>query len=388
MPIYRYRGYNAGGAEATGTVEADGLKDAAQKVKGLGFFPKAIEPQAKKKRASFLRGRDEGRLPDVTRQLSVLVGSGVPLVEALKAVSEENRGHWKDMFVAIRERVMAGASLSRAMEDFDKTFPEFYRNLVHSGEASGTLDKVLDRVAGFLESQYAVREKVRAAMIYPVFMAGVGMVVLAFLFTFVVPKIVKMFEDTKNALPFTTVVLIWISNLFVHYWWLLLIAAIGALVAGRKLKKKHAVLIDRAKLRLPFQSLYLARFTRTLGFLLEGGLPMLLSLELSGKATGNVYLQRKVVEAAEKVTEGAQLSGALEGLPPVLRQLIATGEKSGMLVEVLGKAADAYDSEFDRRVQKALSLLEPSMILIMGLIVGFIVLSVLLPMFQLNQLIR
>jgi general secretion pathway protein F len=388
MPIYKYRGYKAGGAEATGTVEADGLKDAAHKVRGLGFFPKAIEPQARKKRASFLRGRDEGRLPDVTRQLSVLVGAGVPLVEALKAVSEENRGQWKDMFVAIRERVMAGASLSRAMEDFGKTFPEFYRNLVHSGEASGTLDRVLDRVAGFLENQNAVREKVRAAMIYPVFMAGVGIVVLAFLFTFVVPKIVKMFEDTKNALPFTTVVLIWMSNLFVHYWWLLLLAAVGALAAGRNLRNRHAVLIDRAKLRLPFQSLYLARFTRTLGFLLEGGLPMLLSLELAGKATGNVYLQRKVAEAAGKVTEGAPLSSALEGLPPVLRQLIATGEKSGMLAEVLGKAADAYDGEFDRRVQKALSLLEPSMILVMGLIVGFIVLSVLLPMFQLNQLIR
>jgi general secretion pathway protein F len=159
-------------------------------------------------------------------------------------------------------------------------------------------------------------------------------------------------------------------------------------VAGRRLGKKHSLLIDKGKLRLPFQSLYFARFTRTLGFLLEGGLPMLLALELAGKTTGNLYLQMKIGEAAGKVSEGAQLSSALEGLPPVLRQLIATGEKSGMLVEVLGKAADAYDSEFDRRVHKALSLLEPSMILLMGLIVGFIVMAVLLPMFQLNQLIK
>lgn len=387
MPIYRYRGYSTSGAEASGTIEADGIKDAVAKVKGLGFYPKTVEPQARKKRAFFRRG-DEGRLPDATRQLSVLIGSGVPLVESLKAVSEENKGHWKDMFVSIRERVMAGASLSRAMEDFGRTFPEFYRSLVHSGEASGTLDRVLDRIAGFLEHQNAVREKVRAAMIYPVFMACVGMVVLAFLFSFVVPKIVKIFEDTESALPIMTVVLIAVSNFFIHYWWLLVLAAVTALAAGRNLKKKHLAAIDRVKLGLPFQGLYYARFTRTLGFLLEGGLPMLHSLELAGKATGNVYLQRKIGEAAGKVSEGAQLSSALEGLPPVLRQLISTGEKSGMLAEVLAKAADAYDSEFDRKVQKTLSLLEPSMILIMGLIVGFIVLAVLLPMFQLNQLIR
>jgi general secretion pathway protein F len=389
MPIFRYRGYRSGGSEAAGTIEADGLKDALSKVRELGFYPRTIERVSGQRRPRLsLRRDDTGRLPDVTRQLSVLVRSGVPLVEALRALSEESKGYWKDTLVAIRERVMSGASLSRAMEDYEKTFPEFYRNMVQSGEASGTLEKVLERLSDFLEHQNAVREKVKAAMVYPVFMASVGIVVLSFIFTFVVPKIVKIFEDSHNALPLMTHILIWVSNAFVHYWWLLLAGAIGLLLGGRKLTERNRALIDSALVRLPFQGLYYSRFTRTLGFLLDGGLPMLRALELAGKSTGNAYLQRKVKEAEMKVSEGARLSSSLEGLPPVLLQLIATGEKSGQLSDILARAADAYDTEFDRKVQKALSLLEPSMILLMGLVVGFIVLAVLLPMFQLNQLIK
>ncbi|GAB4389220.1 MAG: type II secretion system inner membrane protein GspF [Thermodesulfovibrionales bacterium] len=389
MPIFRYRAYRAGGSEAAGTIEADGPRDARAKVRELGFYPRRIERVSEGKGRRFsLRRDDRGRLPEITRQLSVLIRSGVPLVEALRALSEENRGYWKGILIGVRERVVSGASLSRAMEDYGRVFPEFYRNMVHSGEASGTLDMVLVRLADFLEHQGNVREKVKGAMVYPVFMASVGIVVLSFIFTFVVPKIVKIFEDTEEALPLMTTALIFVSNVFVHYWWALILAAVAALYGGRKLARKHRAAVDRALLGLPFHGLYYSRFTRTLGFLLDGGLPMLRALELAGKSTGNAYLERKVREAEARVSEGARLSAALEGLPPVLLQLIATGEKSGKLAEVLNRAADAYDSEFDRKVQRALSLLEPSMILVMGLIVGFIVLAVLLPMFQLNQLIK
>lgn len=386
MPIFRYKGYRAGGADATGTVEADGLKAALLKVKDLGLYPKNIEEYTPKQKMG-LRKADSGRLPAVTRQLSVLLQSGVPLVEALRALSDENKGYWKSMLVGIRDRVSAGASLSRAMEDYEKTFPEFYRNMVASGEASGTLDKVLERLSDFLESQNAIREKVRAAMIYPVLMTSVGLVVLSFLFVFVIPKIVRIFEDTKNALPFITVVLIGVSNFFVNYWWLLLGAAAALAAGGRGVKKRYRGLFDKGLMRV-FQNLYVSRFTRTLSFLLEGGLPVLRSLELAGKSTGNVYLEGVVRDAAEKVSEGARLSQSLAGLPPVLVELIATGERSGRLVDVLRRAADTYEAEFDRKVQRAITLLEPGMILLMGLVVGFIVLAVLLPMFQLNQLIK
>lgn len=383
MPIFRYRGYSRSGSEAAGTIEADGISDALRKIKEQGYFPKTIEESLPARR---FKGRG-GELAPMMRQLSVLIKSGVPLVEALRAVAEENR-RMNAVLVAIRERVQSGASLSRAMEEFGDMFPEFFRSMVASGEASGTLDKVLERLADFLEGQASLREKVTTAMIYPFFMAAVGFVVLAFLFTFVIPKIVRIFEDVKGALPFATVVLIWVSNVFVHYWWLLAIALIAVLASARPLRKRHQRSIDRLTLRLPLQSLYLTRFARSLGFLLGGGLPMLKALELAGKSTGNVYLEDNVREAALKVSDGASLSASLAGLPPVLIALISTGEKSGRLVEVLDMAADAYEEDFDRVVRRALALIEPGMILFMGLIVGFVVLAVLLPMFQLNQLIK
>lgn len=386
MPIFRYKGFRAGGGRSAGTLEAESIKDAIHKVKGLGLYPKELSEYAPGKRSLFGR-KDAWRLPTVTRQLSVLLQSGVPLVEALRALSDENGGRWRGILIDIRERVSSGASLSRGLEEHEDVFPEFYRNMVASGEASGTLDGVLERLADFLESQDAIREKVRAAMIYPIIMTSVSFVVLSFLFVFVIPKIVRMFEDTKSALPFATVLLIWISNVFVRYWWLLMAGLAAAVFGLKRLRAKHRGVFDK-KLMGVFGSLYLGRFARTLGFLLEGGLPMLRALELAGKSSGNIYLEGVSRDAAGKVSEGARLSQALGVLPPVLTQLISTGEKSGRLADVLRRAANSYEADFDRRIKRALALLEPGMILIMGLVVGFIVFAVLLPMFQLNQVIR
>jgi general secretion pathway protein F len=214
---------------------------------------------------------------------------------------------------------------------------------------------------------------------------------MAFLFTFVVPKIVKIFENSKSALPFVTVVLITVSNLFVNYWWAMIILIAVFFLGIRWLRKNKRHMVDAIKLRLPgnvLKSLYFGRFSRTLGFLLEGGMPMLRALELSGRSVGNLVIEERIFHAVDRVAEGARLSASLEGFPSVLLQLIATGEKSGTLPEVLTKAAEAYEEDFERRVQKSLSLLEPVMILLMGVIVGFIVLAVLLPMFQLNQLVK
>ncbi len=312
-------------------------------------------------------------------------------MEALKSLSDENKGFWQGLLVAVRERVSAGSSLSRALEEYPEIFPSFYVNMVAAGEQSSTLDRVLAMLSDFLDKQNAIKERIRIALIYPVLMICVGFVVLVFLFTFVIPKIVRIFENSKSSLPFITVVLIGISNLFLHYWWLMagILAALG--FAARKAHRNRRDMLDRFKLKLPggiLQSLYYARFARTLGFLLDGGLPMLRSLELSAKAIGNMAIETTMKAAGKKLAEGGRLSASLKGFPPVLLQLISTGEKGGNLAEVLSKAADSYEDEFGRRVQKALSLLEPAMILLMGLLVGFIVLAVLLPMFQMNQLIK
>jgi len=391
MPIFHYEGYRADGSHAAGTIEAEGLQDALSAVKSRGIYPKDISQSLEEEKRRFFHRQDSSLLPYVTRQLATLLSAGVPLVDALKSLSDEAKGSWRVLLIGLRERVTAGASLSRALESFPKVFPEFFVNMIAAGEQSGSLDRILLRLADFLENQAATRAKVRTAMIYPVFMASVGFIVLSFLFTFVIPKIVKIFENTKSALPFITRVLIFVSNLFVNYWWALAAALVVLVIGVRRLRERNRPFLDRMKLQMPgniVQSLYFGRFARTLGFLLDGGLPMLKSLELAGRSVGNSALGDRIRDAAARVAEGARLSASLEGFPSVLLQLISTGEKSGTLAEILGKAADSYEEEFERRVQKTLSLLEPVMILLMGLMVGFIVLAVLLPMFQLNQLVK
>lgn len=391
MPIFQYSGYRTDGSEVAGTIEADSQKAAVLRLKESGLYLRKLRESVYYEKSGLFRRTDANFLPSVTRQLSTLLSSGVTLMEALSAIADENSGFWKNLMVGIKEKVAAGASFSKALEEYNTIFPEFYVNMVAAGETSGTLDKVLGRLADFLETQSSIKAKVRTSMVYPVFMICVGFIVLSFLFTFVIPKITKIFKDTESALPFLTVVLIAISDIFQHYWWIL----IGLLLIGifglKRLKEKNRLFIDGMIVRLPgkiIQSLYFARFTRTLGFLLEGGLPVLRALELSAKSIGNTMLQNRVIEAARRVAEGARLSASLEGFPPVLLQLISTGERSGQLVGILKNAADSYEEEFSRRVQKALAFLEPAMILAMGVIVGLVVLAVLLPIFQLNQLIK
>jgi len=391
MPIFQYRGYRSDGSEVTGILEANSYRDAVVRLKDSGLYPKTVRETIYKKRLAFFRSPDTSLLPTVTRQLSTLLSSGVTLIDSLSSVAQEHKGFWQNMLVSIKEHIAAGSSFSKALEGYGRIFPEFYVHMVAAGEASGNLDTVLRRLADFLESQANLKSKVKMSMIYPTIMICISFIVLSFLFTFVIPKITNIFRDTESALPFITVVLITTSTVFQNFWWLLIIILLVGIFGLRKLREQNRILIDRLILRLPgnvLQSLYYTRFARTLAALLEGGLPVLRSLELAAKAIGNSVLGKQVRDAEKRVAEGARLSASLEGFPPVLLQLIATGERSGKLVEVLKNAADSYEDEFSRKVQKALSLLEPGMILVMGLIVGFIVLAVLLPIFQMNQLIK
>lgn len=391
MPIFRYSGYKQDGSPTAGTLEAAGLQDAISSVKELGIYPRDVGELVHKERLWFPGKRDTTLLPHITRQLSILLASGVPLIDALKSLSEETTGTWRPILVNIREAVSGGAGLSRALEAHSDLFPGFYIHMVAAGEQSGSLDRVLVLISDFLEKQASIRARIRTAMVYPLFMSMVGIIVLSFLFTFVVPKIVRIFENSNSALPFITVVLIKISWLFMNYWWLMIVVAAVIYFGLRHIQGSRKHVVDAIKMRLPgdiLQSLYYGRFARTLGFLLEGGLPVLKSLELSAKSVGNAILERSILDAAQKVAEGAGISASLEEFPAVLLQLISTGERSGTLPGILGKAADSYEEEFGRKIQKMLSLLEPAMILIMGIIVGFIVLAVLLPMFQLNQLVK
>lgn len=391
MPLFNYKGYRTDGTEAAGIIEATGLNDAIARIRAEGIFPRNIsEPQVAGKKKLFNRA-NENFLPNLTRQLSILLSAGVPMMDALTSLAAEQTGFYREMLIAIKERISAGAGLCRALEDFRDVFPEFYINMIQAGEAGGNMDGVLLRLADFLEKHNAVKAKVRSATIYPILMMAVSIVVLSFLFAFVIPKIVKIFNDTKSALPFMTIVLIFVSNILVNYWWVLVGGAIAGYIYIRKFIKNHLLLVHGFFLKIPgniIQSLYYARFAGTLSFLLEGGLPMLKALSLAAKAMGNKKLEASVLEAAEKVAGGQRLSASMEGFPPVFIQLISTGETSGRLSETLNRAAASYEEEFNRKVNSAVALFEPGMILVMGLVVGFIVLAVLLPMFQLNQLVK
>lgn len=391
MPIFQYKGYNSAGAETAGSVEAMGRNDAIAAIKAKQIFLTDILEIIKKPERGIFQRKDETFLPDMTRHLAMLLSSGVPLMDAFHSLSAEYHGFYRDLLTEIRERLSSGASLHRAMEDHGHIFPEYYVNMVQAGETSGSLGMVLIKIADFLETQASIKAKVRSAMVYPVLMLGVSILVLFFLFSFVMPKIVRIFSETKGSLPFITVILIAISNVIAKYWWVILAVCVVAIGFLKKLFRESRSRVDRIILKLPgniIQSLYYARFARTMGVLLDGGIPVLKALKLSAKSIGNRELEVSVLDTVEKVAAGQQISSSLIGFPPLLIRLVSTGEKSGKLAETLHRAASSYEEQFNRKIERALSLFEPAMILLMGFVVCIIVLAVLLPIFQLNQLVR
>ena len=391
MPVYKYQGYKQDGSEIKGTVEAEGERDAAAKIKSAGTFPKEITEAALFKKKLFNFRNLPSLLPDITRSLATMLSARVSLIEAVGALASEQKGQWQGILIDIKDRLLAGSTLSRAAQAYPSIFPEFYTGIIATGEDSGRLSEVLSKLADFLETQGSLKSKVQTALIYPVFMGFVSILILSFLFTFVVPKITKIFEETSAALPLITVILIWISNVFSKFWWLLSLLAAGFIVFLNWLKKTKREIIDSFLLKLPFkafQSLYMARFSMTMSFLLSGGIPIIKALNLAARVTGNTVLERKIISAQDLVSQGAKLSTSLEGFPPTFLQILSTGEKSGELAEVLEKAAASYESDFDKKLQMAIRLMEPVLILFMGLVVGFIVIGVLLPIFELNQLIK
>jgi len=390
MPVFRYRGYNTEGKEVSGTLRADGEGEAILRLKESGIFPKELEEHLKwKKPPLFQLVSPQRTLPHFTRQLATLLSSSVPLSDALRSIGQEYSGYWHGIVLNIAETVSEGASLSRAIGAYPDIFPEYYRNMLAASEMGGNLPEVLETLAEFLETDTEIRTRARTAMLYPAFMIVVSVFVLSFVFTFVIPKIIRIFRESSADLPLITEILIKISALFHDYWWLMLGGIAGVsyiLVRFHRLRPHY---LHRLFILIPItRALAYSRFTATLGFLLRGGVPIIRALELSSGATGNAWLEEIIAKARNMVTEGKGLSESLTGLSPVLLQMISTGEKSGQLPELLIRASESYKKEFIRQTEQITSILEPVMILVMGIIVGFIVFGVLLPIFEINQIIR
>lgn len=398
MPIFQYRAYDASGRELSGELDATGPKDAAERLKQDGLF--ASEISAKGTRSGFFRKRvSEAALASTVRQLSTLLNAGSPLFDALSVIAiEVENPVLSDALNDVRQRVGEGASLSGALSIHQNIFPEFFVRVVEAGEESGTLVSALLRVADYLDSRARFREKVASAFIYPAVMVVVGAAVLFFLFIYVLPRLIQVFEDTKRALPLVTRALFFMVEGVSTYWPAIIVCVAVIAYAFRKMLRTEKGLEawERATLRLPFiGSAYMrfqaASFSATLGHLLATGLPIMKALDLTSKVIAPSIYRKAVENAAKDVAEGAALSKSLKTsnlFPAMLIQMVSTGEKTGELGSLLVKAASFYEREFDTTVARALALLEPALILAMGLIVGFIVLAILLPIFELNQVVR
>jgi len=409
MPVYEYIALDSGGRRQKGIVDAGSIAAARQKLRETEVFPVEIAETADRRRkettarsGSIRLFRKVGlqELAVMTRQLATLIGAGLPLVPSLAAlVAQIRHPVLKTTLARIKDEVNEGNSLTQSMSHFPEVFPSFYINMVSAGEASGTIDLVLDRLADFNESQQALRSKIRSALAYPLFMFFIGSGVLFFLVSFVVPNITNIFKEMHQTLPGITIFLLFVSGFFKTFWWIILIilgtSFVGLRYAIRKTEQGRRRW-DRFKITVPLfgplnRKIAVARFSRTLGTLLQSSVPLLAALEIAKNVVSNVIIAEQIRSAAKDVEEGQSLSAPLarnDFFPSIAVEMIAVGEQSGNMEAMLIRIADAYEKEVEANVLLVTSLLEPAMILVMGVVVGFIVISVLLPIFEMNQLIR
>jgi general secretion pathway protein F len=406
MPVFEYKALNGAGKAIQGLQEAESPKALRATLKRNGVFLTEVlgekQVQAAQARDVNVRRWVVARvkpedLAVMTRQLAVLVHAGIPLVEALAALVEQvEHERLKRVVSEVRQRVNEGASLADALGAHPKVFSTLYVNMIRAGESSGALDVVLVRLADFTESQARLRAKIVATMIYPAVMMVIGSLVLGALFTVVIPKITKIFEDTHAVLPWTTKVLIAFSTFMARWWWaLLLAAALGLWSFFRwKASTPGRARWDRFKLTVPvfgrlIRTIAIGRFSRTLATLLKSGVPLLAAMDIVKNVVGNVRLADVIEQARVSIQEGQTIAAPLKRsgeFPPLVHHMVAVGERSGSLEEMLGNVADAYEDQVDTTVAALTSLLEPFMIVAMGMVVAFIVFSILMPILQINTL--
>jgi len=407
MAVYEWHGISGSGKEQKGIRDADNVRAlrALLRKEGIILTQALEEAEAKKKKARevdfgrFFRRVSSQEVALMTRQLATLLKSGVPLVESMSALIDQlENGDLKAALTQTRDKVNEGSSLADALKAHPRIFETLFVNMVAAGEASGTLETVLGRLADFLDAQTKLKGKVTAALAYPVFMALMSLATISIMLVVVVPKVTSIFEDFGQALPWYTRLLIFVSYVFTDFWWLLLALAMGAGYAARRwlATKDGRARWDRITLELPlFGKLFLmvavSRFSRTLSTLLASGVPLLQAMEITRNVLGNVELMRVVEEAAGSIREGESIAAPLKRsgrFPPIVTHMIAIGERSGQLEEMLENVAVAYDNQVDGRVQIMTSLLEPAMIVVMGGISGSIAFAILMPLMRIAEFMQ
>ena len=404
MSAFAYQALDAKGRRKEGMIEADSARQARQVLREQGLTPLALTEAVEQVRQQ-TQGRNwlqprisTSELALLTRQLATLVAAALPIEEALKAVAQQTeKAKLSTLIAAVRTKVLEGHSLADGLSAFPSIFDRLYRAMVAAGEKSGHLDTVLDRLADYTEQRQQMKSKLLQAMIYPIILTLVAISVIAILLATVVPKVVEQFIHMKQQLPFSTRFLMAASDLVRDYGlWFLLLTAIGLICWGSWVKKPlnrrhyHAMLLRLPVIGRVSRGLNTARFARTLSILNSSAVPLLDGMRISGEVLSNDEAKIRVAEAAARVREGASLRASLEQtklFPPMMLHMIASGERSGELDNMLERAADNQDREFESQVNIALSIFEPALVVSMAVIVLFIVLAILQPILQLNNMI-
>jgi len=404
VPAFEYSALNAQGKTKKGVLEGDSLRQIGQKLKKKSLIPLEIVEISRKqnKKANnipFLkRGISTSQLAIMTRQLATMIRSGSPVESALTAVIQQtNKSRVKSVLMAIRSRVREGYSFASALDEFPHIFPDLYRATVASGEQSGKLDFVLGRMADHVENSQALHSKIMLAMIYPLVLTFVAILVTVVLLTYVVPKVIQVFEDIDQTLPGITLFLIALSDFLRNFGlYIAILIAVSFAIFTILLRTDsfkfswHTFLLKVPGIAHLVKGMNTAIFSRTFSILAGSGVNALKAMRISAEVMSNQRMKKAVLDASERVREGAGISHALERsqcFPPMTVYLIASGESSGNLVEMLEHAADSQEKAFEPIISTVMGLFEPLLIVVMGGVVLFIVIAILLPIFQLNQLV-
>ncbi len=413
MPIYEYKGLDKRGKSAGGVIDADSPADLKKKLKREGVF---ISEYVETNRAGKQRkvgGEQAGsrdvalkdlfgrisllEVSEMTRQLATLIRAGIPLVECLSAITEEHENpKLKRVMSRVKRAVSEGSSLANALGEHPKVFPPLFVNMVNAGESSGNLDIVFERLASLTESQVRLRSKLVGALMYPIIMIVLGACIITLMMVFVVPKMAEMFEEMGAQLPLITRALITMSDVVSSYWWLIGILLFGGITGFNRWRQSESgkPVWDRFTLKVPvfgplIRMLNVARFARTLSTLLASGVPILTAMSIVRSILSNSILADVVEKAREAVKEGHAVAETLKSskeFPPMVCHMVAVGERSGELESMLGNVADSYEAQVDAKVQALTSVLEPLMIVLMGGAVGILVIAILQPMMNMNEL--
>lgn len=414
MTSFRYQAINASGGSVNGSIEAENRKGALLLLSKQGLFPSSLEAVAAAgkeqasvspkhsvnvQRPAFRRGIKRKQITSFTREMASLIEAGIPIPQALTGLAEaEENPALKEVLQQISESVRKGASLSASMEDYPRLFNKLYASMVRVGEEAGALQTVLNDLANLLEHEDEVRSEVGAAIAYPLFVLGFGALSVAILLTVVLPRLMSMIQEMMDTLPLPTLILLGISDFIQNHWLLILVVLVTVIAGliGFLRSPEGARLWDGSKLRLPFMgpvfmSSALGRFARTLGTLVKSGVSLLPALKIVENTIGNLVLAGLIARVSEETRGGDSLATPLRKLgvfPSTVVQMINVGEETGRLDEMLLKVAEIEERQMRARTKTLISLLGPALILVVGGLIGFMVIAVLLPIFEISQSIR